>query len=150
MAFRRTYLQDFALANFVYANATVTIYGVLAGVKDTTNLVTVFAAETGAATLVNPQILDSEGKWLQDVYIDEPVIMEITDITVGGHDTGIVVPNLDAADLLAAEQAAIGALGYAGIANNEAKRARKSAVDAAASAAALDDGQTALIAQSYG
>lgn len=149
MAFKRTYLSDFALANFIYANALVTIYGVLAGVKDTTNLVTVYDATTGTGTLVNPQRLDSEGKWLQDVYVDEPVIMEVSDIRVGGHDTGIIRPDLDDADLVQANNAATQALGGAAIAENARKRALTSANAAAASAAIFDAQQNVLLAQSF-
>lgn len=147
--FRRSQLQDFVLANPVYANSEVTVYGVLAGVKDTTNLVTLYDAETGVGTLTNPQKLDSDGKFPQPVYVLEPVIMQVTGARVADHDTGIVRPDLDDADLARAEHAAIQALGGAAVAESARKKAAASAAAAAASAASNDDQQTVLLAQSF-
>ena len=93
MAFRRTSLADFALANTVYAGATLTVYGVLAGAKDTTNKPTLYDAITGTGTLANPQVLDSEGKFNAPVYVDEATILQITGLSIGDHDSGIIYPS---------------------------------------------------------
>lgn len=151
MAFKRTLLSHFSLANPLYARATVTVYGVTAGgAKDTATKLTLYAAPTGSATLTNPQYLDSDGKWAQPVYVDAPAIMEITDLRVGSHDTGIVRPDIDDADLISAEYSATQALGASAAALQSARKADRSATAAAASAASIDDEQTALIAQSFG
>ncbi len=87
----RAALKDFALANRLYAGATVTFYTVSAGAKTTTKA-TLYAASTGSTTLGNPQVLGSDGKLKQAVYIEVPTIATITGLTVPSHDTGIINP----------------------------------------------------------
>lgn len=87
----RSAIKDFALANRLYAGAIVTFYTVSAGVKTATKA-TLYAAPTGTATLANPQVLGSEGKFKQAVYIDAATIATVTGLTVASHDTGIIQP----------------------------------------------------------
>lgn len=90
MGTTRTCVQDFALANKLYVNATVTFYTVLDGEKSG-ELATLYAALTGENKLKNPQVLDSFGKFKAPVYIGEAVIMSVTGLeNVEDHDTGVV------------------------------------------------------------
>lgn len=87
----RTAIKDFALANRLYAGASVTFYTVSGGAKTATKA-TLYAASTGSATLGNPQVLGSDGKLRQAVYLEVPTIATITGLTVASHDTGIISP----------------------------------------------------------
>lgn len=87
----RTAIRDFVLANELYAGAVLQFWRVAAGVK-TAVLVTLYSAPTGTGTLENPQTLTSDGRLQQAVYIDEPVIITASGLTVGTHDTGIIQP----------------------------------------------------------
>ena len=108
MAFRRTSVQDFSLGNELYAGATVSFYTVDGNGAATATLATLYAALTGATTLLNPQTLDSLGKFLQPVYIEVPVIMTVTGLaSVPTHSTGVVYPSLSDADATAAAAAAV-------------------------------------------
>ena len=101
MAFTRTAVAAFELANPFYVGATVTFYTVDTAGTATTTLATLYGGVTGTTTLTNPQVLDSEGKFQQPVYIDEPVIAKITtNDTAKDHETGIIFANLaqDAVD----------------------------------------------------
>ena len=90
MTSARTTIQDFTTANKLYVNAIVTFYTVLNGAKTSTKA-TLYDSLTGSGTLVNPQTLDSYGKFRQPVYIDEAVIMSVTGLgNTPDHDTGIV------------------------------------------------------------
>lgn len=93
MTLARTGLQDFAVGNSIYANATVTAYTVLAGVKTTTKA-NLYSAISGSGALANPQTLDSYGKFKQPVYIEEAVILTVTGLkNTPDHDTGIISIN---------------------------------------------------------
>ncbi len=94
----RNSIQDFSLANPIYAGATVSFYTVSAGVK-TTTLATLYSGLTGTTTLTNPQSLDSDGKFQQPVYIDAPVIADVSGLTIADHDTGIIQAVLSAGSL---------------------------------------------------
>ena len=94
----RNSIQDFSLANPIYAGATVNFYTVSGGVK-TATLATLYAALTGSTTLANPQSLDSDGKFQQPVYIDAPVISTVSGLTIADHDTGIIQSVLSAASV---------------------------------------------------
>lgn len=85
----RSSVQDFSLANPIYASATVTFYTVSAGVKTTTKA-TLYNSLSGVGTLSNPQYLDVDGKFLQAVYIAEDVVASVTGLTIEDHDTGII------------------------------------------------------------
>ena len=86
----RRYLADFALANPLYAGATVTIYTVdPVLLLPTTTLATLYADLTSQSLLANPQRLDGEGKWQQPIYVDAPVIMNVGGAAVADHQTGI-------------------------------------------------------------
>ena len=90
MAGIRTYLSDFALANPVYAGATVSVFEVdPATLEVTTTLATLYDAISGSGTLTNPQTLDSEGKWVAPPYVDTAVVMQVSGASVPSHETGI-------------------------------------------------------------
>lgn len=94
MAFRRTLLEAFQLANDAYVNATVTWYKVNPETGENTEvLATLYEDYTGTDVLTNPITLDSDGKFAAPVYIETPVIGVITASTVGNHSTGAIFPN---------------------------------------------------------
>lgn len=86
----RTSIIDFAIANNAYGLSTVTVYVANPdGSKGA--LATLYAGQTGAPTLPNPQTLDATGKWQQPVYISDDVILEIDSPTASlDADSGIV------------------------------------------------------------
>lgn len=89
----RVGLSDFALANPLYAGATVTILEVdPATLVPTGNLAPVYADLVGAGTLGNPQALDGNGKWQQPVYVDRPVLMRVGTAEGETADTGVLGP----------------------------------------------------------
>lgn len=93
MAGIRTYLSDFALANPVYAGATVSVFEVdIATLEVTTTLATLYDAISGTGTLTNPQTLDSEGKWVAPPYVETAVVMQVSGASVPSHQTGITQP----------------------------------------------------------
>ena len=70
----RQSIPDFALANPLYVGAGVTFYQVDAlGVKTATKA-TLYDSQAGSGTLLNPQVLDSDGKFPAPVYVAIPVI----------------------------------------------------------------------------
>lgn len=75
----RALLQDFELANPYYAGWTVTAYVVNASFVKTASLAPIYAAQVGATQLSNPLVLDSEGKFPQPAYVDQPVVLVATD-----------------------------------------------------------------------
>lgn len=87
----RISIQDFSLANPLYAGATVTFFTTdNDGVKTATKA-TLYEAPSGAATLLNPQTLDSDGKFAAPVYVEDPVIASVSGLTnVDDHDTGVI------------------------------------------------------------
>lgn len=90
MAGTRTNLDDFALATPLYAGATVTIFTVdPVTFKPTATLATVYADLFSLQTSANPQTLDNSGKWVNPVYVDVPVIMQIGAGAVASFQTGI-------------------------------------------------------------
>lgn len=87
----RALIQDLITANPVYANGIVTAYTVDDNGLKTAIKADLFAAVTGSVSLGNPQTLDAYGKFRQPVYIEEPVILNITGLgNVPDHDTGII------------------------------------------------------------
>lgn len=90
----RSALIDFSLANPIYAGATVSLFLVdpVTGAK-TTTLANLYAAPTGAAGLLNPQTLDSQGKWKQPVYFEDAVVAVVAGLSVPDHETGIIHPD---------------------------------------------------------
>lgn len=92
MTYARTAIQDFATANKIYAGATVTFYEEENGIK--TNVkADLFSAITGSGKVSNPQILDGFGKFRVPVYIETPVIAEVTGFgNAPDHVTGIIQP----------------------------------------------------------
>ena len=90
----RTSLQDFSLANPIYANGQVTAYTVDGSGNKTNTKATLYSAITGSTQAANPQTLTSTGKFKLPVYFDEAVILTITGLgSVPDHDTGIIRPS---------------------------------------------------------
>lgn len=83
-------IPEFQLANAIYASAIVTCYTVDGSGDKTATKATLYESPVGSNTVANPQTLDSEGKWAQPVYADEPIIAVITGISIANHDTGIM------------------------------------------------------------
>lgn len=160
----RVLLQQFALANPLYINATITAFTVSGGAKTTTKA-TLYADETTSATLTNPQKLDSSGKLSQAAYIDVPVVVTIEGFgNVPEHDTGIIAGNILLASVYAAAASlsAISAASSAATATTQAgisvtqtslctgyaSAASASAATAASAAAGLSSTSTTSLAVS--
>lgn len=93
MAFRRTLLKQFSLANSAYIAASVAFYRVDPDTKERTDtLATLYAGISGVAQVANPYTLDGNGKFATPVYIEEPVVGVINESDLGTHETGIVSP----------------------------------------------------------
>jgi hypothetical protein len=92
MAALRTKIPDFELANPQYVGALVSFFGVDINGASTGVLANLYAAPTGSTTVTNPQTLDSEGKFSAPVYIEDPVIAEVTGANVGSQTTGVISP----------------------------------------------------------
>lgn len=136
MAYRRTAIPFFELANSAYASSTVTFFGV----DDSTNarlttLITLYAAKTGSVTLSNPLTLDSDGKFSVPVYALERTIAVVQDVGGAEHETGIWEPALSNADVAAAAASAASAALSAVDSANSAGSASTSQTLAAISAA---------------
>jgi hypothetical protein len=134
MAFNRTSIRLFDLANNAYIGASVSFYTVSAGAR-TTTLATLYDATTGTGTLSNPQTLDAEGKFSQPVYTDVEVIGVITGSNAEDHETGISTPSLSDADVTTASTAATAAVA----AQTAAETAETNAETAQAAAEAARD-----------
>lgn len=92
MAAVRTTIPDFSLANTLYAGASVTIYMVDENYERTDTLATLYDAPTGTGALINPQTLDSEGKFVQPVYVAENVICHVyAENGVFEQETGLIM-----------------------------------------------------------
>jgi hypothetical protein len=74
----RVYLTDFALANPLYAGATVEVFEVNQNLANTGVYATVYAGPTGPALRANPITLDSDGKYPGLHYVEKPVIQRVT------------------------------------------------------------------------
>jgi hypothetical protein len=86
----RTSIPDFQLANPIYIGATVALYTIDENGEQTETLADLFAAPTGTTKVVNPQTLDSEGKFKAPVYIETPVIAVVEGPNVASHHTGTI------------------------------------------------------------
>jgi hypothetical protein len=89
MAFRGA-IPDFQLANPLYIGARASFFTIDQDGARTTTLATLYADPTGTQTLANPQTFDSEGKFEAPVYIEEPVIAEVSGPNVESHTTGAI------------------------------------------------------------
>lgn len=86
----RKLLSDFSLNNNLYATATVSVFTVNpTTLMPTQTLAPLYSDPVFATTIANPQILDGQGKWIQPVFVDQPVIMQIGNTTAANHTTGI-------------------------------------------------------------
>ncbi|MEY4300595.1 MAG: Ralstonia phage phiRSL1 [Verrucomicrobiota bacterium] len=75
---QRIALEDFALSNPIYASAVVYVYQVDQNLQATTTLAPLYAGPAGSAMALNPQQLDSRGKFPKPVYVDRPVVMQVS------------------------------------------------------------------------
>lgn len=91
MAFRGC-IPVFQLANPLYIGASVSFFTVDANGHATATLATLFADPTSNITVINPQTLDSEGKFSAPVYIETPVIAQVQGPNVTSHSTGVINP----------------------------------------------------------
>ena len=74
----RRYIDDLALANPLYAGATVSVFQVdPATLVITATLAPLYTDLTGTTQTSNPQQLDGDGKWQQPVYIDRPCVVQV-------------------------------------------------------------------------
>lgn len=87
---KRRSIQDFSLANPVYVGSSVSFYQIDDSGNRLLTLATLYENPTGSGTLTNPQLLDSDGKFVRPVYIEEPVIGEVSGTSIETHDTGII------------------------------------------------------------
>jgi len=92
MAGIRGAIPDFQLANPLYIGASVSFFTVDSNGNPTATLATLFAGPIGAQTALNPQTLDSEGKFSAPVYCEVPVIGMVTGPNVSSHATGVIDP----------------------------------------------------------
>lgn len=124
--FQRTTIPDFTFYNPAYSLAKVTVYTVDADGAKTSTLATLYSGITGTATLSNPQNLSGDGRWIAPPYIDEPVILEISEAdSFGDHDTGVIYPRTNPAFLTDAELAATRAILFSTRADAAAARAER-------------------------
>ena len=98
-SYRRTLIPDFILANPIYAGCEVTFYAVDADGVRTDDLITLYADLTSTDEMENPQTLDGEGRLTDPVYFVEPYIADISGLSAGSHQTGVVRPQLDTTDV---------------------------------------------------
>jgi len=89
MAFRGC-IPDFQTANPLYVGATVSFYTVTPTGTSTGTLATLYSDPTSSETALNPQTLDSEGKFFAPVYIQAPVIGQVEGPNVESHTTGVI------------------------------------------------------------
>lgn len=140
MAYARTAIPFFELANAAYASGTISFFAVdpTTNVRLTT-LITLYAAKTGTTTVTNPYTLDSDGKFSAPVYAEDRFICVVTDIDGQQHTTGIWSPAISDIDVAAAAASATAAATSettAGVYAATATTAAATAVAAAASAVA--------------
>lgn len=110
MAYKRTAIPFFELANSAYASATVAFFAV----DNTTNerlttLISLYNGISGTSPASNPYTLDSEGKFSSPVYAENRFIAVITNVDGSVQDTGIWAPALSDADVQAAAASAAAA-----------------------------------------
>ena len=90
----RSYLADFALVNPYYSNGSVTVFTVDPVTLTRTSILAPLYNDLTSPTLAaNPQALDGDGKWVQPIYVDQPVVMVVGGSSVPSHETGIVQAN---------------------------------------------------------
>lgn len=88
----RVLLDDFNLANPLYAEAQVSVLVVdTATWRTTSTLATLYKTPTGSAQHGNPLRLDAEGKWPSPVYIDSAVVVRVGGSGITTHETGITL-----------------------------------------------------------
>lgn len=123
--FVRTSIRDFSLANNAYIAASVSFFIPDNDGLPTAVLATLYADLTGPTTLLNPQTLDSKGKFPQPVYTDVAVVAQVQ-LGITTFNTGVIRPSLGTADVTRAAQSAAQAQAMAAVAENAARRSKKS------------------------
>jgi len=109
MAFTRTLLDAFQARNDAYAGGTVALLATDGAGNPTATLIALYASPSGAAPLANPQTLDGHGRFRQPVYFETACIMRVASAFAASHDSGVIRPALDGADVAAAQAAAAAA-----------------------------------------
>lgn len=93
MAYRRTSITWFSLANKAYTNSQVTFYRIdPLTYERLPTLAPLYDDVAANTTQPNPLTLDGEGKFPVPIYVDEPVVALISGSEVGAHETGILFP----------------------------------------------------------
>lgn len=92
MAYRRTLLRQFSLANPAYANAIVSFYEVDDDYERTETLATLYTSPAGDEEASNPITLTSEGRTEVPLYFDTPIMGTVDNSAVDDHETGIIFP----------------------------------------------------------
>lgn len=107
MAYRRTAIGWFILANRAYVNSTVAFYQVDPVTRTKLGtLATLYDSPTAPTVQPNPYTLDGDGKFAVPIYIAEPVIGVVSGSELGAHETGLWIPNIGEDDIARAEAAA--------------------------------------------
>jgi hypothetical protein len=109
MAYTRSLLQAFDARNDVYAGGAVAAYATDGAGNPTTTLIPLYAGQSGATLLANPQALNGHGQFAQPVYVDTPCILRVSSAFATSHDSGVMLPSLSAADVTAAAASAASA-----------------------------------------
>ncbi|MBK8200424.1 MAG: hypothetical protein IPK75_18910 [Acidobacteria bacterium] len=96
----RASLQGFTLPNRALSSGQLWAYTVDQAGDRTDNLAPLFSSEFGGDALPNPQRLDSQGKLVQPVYIDQAVICIISSPNTPVFQTGIIFAPLVGRNLI--------------------------------------------------
>ena len=83
----RLSIEDFSTNNPLYTGATVGVLAVSDDPGDEIYL-ELFAEPTGGATLANPQVLNSQGRWARPIYVGADYRLSVAGSTFEDHMTG--------------------------------------------------------------
>lgn len=87
ITYRRQRIFDYELPNAGLANATVSFFTVDSNFIKTATLATLYTDLSGPNLASNPQTLNSQGKFINPVYHEDPIIA-----TLFGADSGVIFP----------------------------------------------------------
>ena len=94
MAYRRTAIRQFSIANSAYRNAVITFYKVNQETQEASPLLApVYTGASGSTQAANPYTLDAYGKFSVPLYVEEPTIISVNQSAVGSHQTRILYPD---------------------------------------------------------
>lgn len=93
MAYRRTLLRPFSLANSAYADALVYAYEIDPDTNEASGtLADIFTSLSGTSTASNPIRLSGTGQSTIPLYFETPVVLQIGQADIPDHETGIIYP----------------------------------------------------------